>query len=83
MLTHRFDFYIENEFQRIFQSVDDRTAEERGLVPLKKSKWTIAKSRYDTTDCYIYPCSAAYNDIPLQYDEAIYKLVQIQVTVSK
>ncbi|VDN27006.1 unnamed protein product, partial [Cylicostephanus goldi] len=55
------------------QSVDDRTAEERGLVPLKNSKWRIAKSRYDSTDCYIYPCSVAYNDIPLQYDEAIYQ----------
>ncbi|KIH43841.1 glutamate-cysteine ligase, catalytic subunit, partial [Ancylostoma duodenale] len=64
---------VDSRWDIISASVDDRTAEERGLVPLKKSKWTIAKSRYDTTDCYIYPCSVAYNDIPLQYDEAIYK----------
>ncbi|KJH53403.1 glutamate-cysteine ligase, catalytic subunit [Dictyocaulus viviparus] len=57
----------------ISASVDDRTAEERGLIPLNKSKWTIAKSRYDSTDCYIYPCSVAYNDIPLQYDEQIFE----------
>ncbi|EYC05040.1 hypothetical protein Y032_0084g1747 [Ancylostoma ceylanicum] len=64
---------VDSRWDIISASVDDRTAEERGLVPLKNSKWTIAKSRYDTTDCYIYPCSVAYNDIPLQYDEAIYK----------
>ncbi|CAD6192130.1 unnamed protein product [Caenorhabditis auriculariae] len=29
--------------------------------------------RYDSTDCYIYPCSVGYNDIPLQYDEGLYK----------
>lgn len=40
-----------------FKSVDDRTAEERGLVPLKNNKFVLEKSRYDTTDCYIYPCS--------------------------
>ncbi|PAV67901.1 hypothetical protein WR25_24148 isoform B [Diploscapter pachys] len=57
----------------ISASVDDRTPEERGLEPLKNSKWRIEKSRYDSTDCYIYPCSEGYNDIPLQYDEAILK----------
>uniref|UniRef100_F1KXP2 Glutamate--cysteine ligase n=1 Tax=Ascaris suum TaxID=6253 RepID=F1KXP2_ASCSU len=56
----------------ISASVDDRTAEERGLTPLKNNKFVLNKSRYDTTDCYIYPCSAGYNDIPLQYDEKIY-----------
>ncbi|VDP01463.1 unnamed protein product [Heligmosomoides polygyrus] len=64
---------VDSRWDIISASVDDRTAEERGLVPLKNSKWTIAKSRYDTTDCYIYPCSVAYNDIPLQYDAKIYK----------
>lgn len=59
-------------FSLSFQSVDDRTAEERGLEPLKNNKFVIKKSRYDSTDCYIYPCSAPYNDIPLEYDEAIY-----------
>uniref|UniRef100_A0A7I5ECK0 Glutamate--cysteine ligase n=1 Tax=Haemonchus contortus TaxID=6289 RepID=A0A7I5ECK0_HAECO len=64
---------VDSRWDIISASVDDRTAEERGLVPLKHSKWNIAKSRYDTTDCYIYPCSVPYNDIPLQYDEAIYQ----------
>ncbi|PIO74218.1 glutamate-cysteine ligase, catalytic subunit [Teladorsagia circumcincta] len=57
---------VDSRWDIISASVDDRTAEERGLVPLKHSKWNIAKSRYDTTDCYIYPCSVPYNDIPLQ-----------------
>jgi len=57
------------------QSVDDRTAEERGLVPLNKNKFRIDKSRYDTTDCYIYPCSVGYNDVPLQYDNKIYDML--------
>lgn len=55
------------------QSVDDRTAAERGLQPLDGgvSRFHLKKSRYDTTDCYIYPCSAAYNDVPLEYDEKL------------
>ncbi|VDK45789.1 unnamed protein product [Gongylonema pulchrum] len=56
-----------------YWSVDDRTAEERGLVPLKNDKFVLEKSRYDTTDCYISPCATEYNDIPLQYDEKIYQ----------
>ncbi|VDD93461.1 unnamed protein product [Enterobius vermicularis] len=57
----------------ISASVDDRTAEERGLVPLKNNKFVIEKSRYDSTDCYIFPHSSLYNDIPLQYDANHYK----------
>ncbi|CAJ0960141.1 unnamed protein product, partial [Mesorhabditis belari] len=64
---------VDSRWDIISASVDDRTAEERGLIPLENSKWRIEKSRYDTTDCYIYACSAAYNDIPLQYDEEIYQ----------
>ncbi|CAD6192123.1 unnamed protein product [Caenorhabditis auriculariae] len=64
---------VDSRWDIISASVDDRTPEERGLVPLKNSKWTISKSRYDSTDCYIYPCSVGYNDIPLQYDEGLYK----------
>ena len=52
--------------------MDDRTVEERGLAPLKHQKFVINKSRYDSTDCYIYPCSAGYNDIELQYEKKIY-----------
>lgn len=64
---------VDSRWDVISASVDDRTAEERGLVPLKNNKFVISKSRYDTTDCYIYACSAGYNDIPLQYEEKIYK----------
>jgi glutamate--cysteine ligase catalytic subunit len=51
--------------------VDDRTKEELGEEPLSTSKFRINKSRYDSTDCYIYPCSAPYNDIPLEHDPEI------------
>jgi len=53
--------------------VDDRTSEERGLKPLKDNKFVIKKSRYDTTDCYLYDCSAPYNDVTLQYDAQHYE----------
>uniref|UniRef100_A0A1I8A3E1 Glutamate--cysteine ligase n=1 Tax=Steinernema glaseri TaxID=37863 RepID=A0A1I8A3E1_9BILA len=64
---------VDSRWDIISASVDDRTVEERGLVPLKNSKFVLDKSRYDTTDCYIYPCSVGYNDIPLEYDESIYQ----------
>jgi glutamate--cysteine ligase catalytic subunit len=53
--------------------VDDRTKEELGQEPLKDNKFVIKKSRYDSTDCYIYPCSAPYNDVELEHDPAILK----------
>lgn len=40
---------------------------------MKNNKFVINKSRYDSTDCYIYPCSAPYNDIPLEHDPKILK----------
>ncbi|KAG0334938.1 hypothetical protein BG000_007925 [Podila horticola] len=60
----------------IAQSVDDRTEEERGLKPLKNSKFRINKSRYDSIDSYISndPNNRPeYNDIPLVYDKDVYK----------
>jgi glutamate--cysteine ligase catalytic subunit len=64
---------VDSRWDIISASVDDRTVEERGLAPLKNNKFVIKKSRYDTTDCYIYECSAPYNDIELEYDEKILK----------
>uniref|UniRef100_A0A914V6Y5 Glutamate--cysteine ligase n=1 Tax=Plectus sambesii TaxID=2011161 RepID=A0A914V6Y5_9BILA len=64
---------VDSRWDIISASVDDRTKEERGLEPLSKQKFQIEKSRYDTTDCYIYPCSAGYNDVKLQYDDKIYQ----------
>ncbi|ORY03394.1 GCS-domain-containing protein [Basidiobolus meristosporus CBS 931.73] len=58
----------------IAQSVDDRTREERGLEPLKNSKFAIPKSRYDSIDSYLSTDSMykpEYNDIPLVLDEQI------------
>jgi len=60
----------------IAASVDDRTPEERGLDPLKKNKFVIPKSRYDSIDSYLSKCaqkSPEFNDIKVIYDEAIYK----------
>ncbi|KAL0281438.1 UNVERIFIED_CONTAM: hypothetical protein PYX00_002425 [Menopon gallinae] len=54
-------------------SVDCRTREERGLEKLRKNKFVIPKSRYDSIDSYISECGKEYNDVPLVYDEAIYK----------
>lgn len=54
-------------------SVDCRTAEERGLQPLKNNKFVISKSRYDSIDSYLSPQGEKYNDIQLIYDEAIYQ----------
>ena len=55
----------------ISDSLDDRTAEERGIVPLKKDRLRIHKSRYDSVDSYLSPEGRKYNDIPLVYDKEI------------
>lgn len=39
----------------ISASVDCRTAEERGEVPLKENQFRINKSRYDSIDSYLSP----------------------------
>ncbi|KAJ3194100.1 hypothetical protein HK101_003488 [Irineochytrium annulatum] len=78
----------------IAASVDDRTKEERGELPLKNDKFRIPKSRYESISTYLSPgpnysggCSGdpadlevpanffkpEYNDIPLVYDQSIYK----------
>ncbi|KAI6141722.1 glutamate-cysteine ligase-domain-containing protein [Pisolithus tinctorius] len=54
--------------------VDDRTREERGLEPLKNSRYIIPKSRYDNVSLYIsseWANKPAYNDTVVPYDEAI------------
>ncbi|XP_034118457.1 glutamate--cysteine ligase [Drosophila albomicans] len=56
----------------ISSSVDCRTPEERGLEPLKDSKFRIAKSRYDSIDSYLSPEGAKYNDVKLTYDDDVY-----------
>ncbi|XP_029040518.1 glutamate--cysteine ligase catalytic subunit isoform X2 [Osmia bicornis bicornis] len=54
-------------------SVDCRTQEERGLKPLKENKFRISKSRYDSIDSYLSEQGEKYNDVPLTYDDEIYK----------
>ncbi|XP_012264926.1 glutamate--cysteine ligase catalytic subunit [Athalia rosae] len=54
-------------------SVDCRTEEERGLKPLKENKFRISKSRYDSIDSYLSEQGGKYNDVPLTYDEEIFK----------
>ncbi|XP_064652181.1 glutamate--cysteine ligase catalytic subunit-like [Lineus longissimus] len=62
---------IECRWNIIAASVDDRTEEERGLKPLKNDKYVIPKSRYDSIDTYLCPCSDKYNDIQLVKDEEV------------
>ncbi|XP_036143230.1 glutamate--cysteine ligase isoform X4 [Monomorium pharaonis] len=57
----------------ISSSVDCRTKEERGLKPLKENKFRISKSRYDSIDSYLSEQGEKYNDVPLTYDDEIYK----------
>lgn len=57
----------------IAASVDDRTAEEQGLAPLKPNQFRIHKSRFDSIDSYLSSCGEKYNDVKLVYDDAIYK----------
>lgn len=53
-------------------SVDCRTAEERGEVPLLHNKFHIPKSRYDSIDSYISPSGEKFNDVPLVYEKEVY-----------
>jgi len=43
-------------------SVDDRNEEERGLKPLKNSRFKINKSRYDSIDSYLSPGPQYFRD---------------------
>jgi len=57
----------------ISASADDRTAEEKGEVPLKTDRFMINKSRYDSIDSYLSTGGSKYNDIPLVYDQEIFQ----------
>ncbi|KAF5269270.1 hypothetical protein FQR65_LT02571 [Abscondita terminalis] len=56
----------------ISAAVDCRTEEERGIVPLKESKFVINKSRYGSVDSYLSEQGEKYNDIPILYDPKLY-----------
>lgn len=54
----------------ISSSVDDRTDAEKGLPDdSSPPPRQISKSRYDSIDSYLSPCSARGSDIPLEFDE--------------
>lgn len=56
----------------ISASVDCRTKEEKGELPLKNDRFRIYKSRYDSIDSYLSPAGEKYNDVPLVLDEKLY-----------
>eukprot|EP01132_Coremiostelium_polycephalum_P000964 gene964-1227_t len=69
---------IDARWTVISQSVDDRTPEELGQIPLKNNKYVINKSRYDSIDTFISRGSSyrsEYNDLDLVYDQDIYKIL--------
>jgi len=55
------------------QSMDDRTPEERGEVPLKNDKFRLRRGRHGPTDCYLQASSQMYNDLEVQYEEKLYQ----------
>lgn len=62
----------DNSYYFIGNGSDERSAEERGLKPLKNDKYRLEKFRWDSIDCYLTPEAEVYNDIHLDYDEKLY-----------
>ncbi|KII91484.1 hypothetical protein PLICRDRAFT_509474 [Plicaturopsis crispa FD-325 SS-3] len=66
---------VDARWSAVAACLDDRTEEERGLKPLKDSRFRIPKSRYDSVDSYLSldPMNRPeYNDNEMPYDEDIY-----------
>jgi glutamate--cysteine ligase catalytic subunit len=67
---------IDCRWRVISESLDDRTAEEKGHAPLVESgsgkSRRIFKSRYDSVDCYLSEEGAQFNDIEIVRDEEAY-----------
>ena len=57
----------------ISKACDERTPEERGVVPLKNNKFVLENARYDCLNCYLHETSGTYNDIKVQYETETYK----------
>ncbi|KAG5884145.1 hypothetical protein JTB14_021810 [Gonioctena quinquepunctata] len=64
---------IDTRWNIICHTSDCRTAEERGLVPLKKNKFVLRKGRYGSIDSYLSPQGEKFNDIPMTYYEEDYQ----------
>ena len=65
---------IDCRWRIISESLDDRTAEEKGEKPLESSQYRIFKSRYDSVDCYLTEDGRNLNDIEIVKDEDSYKV---------
>lgn len=63
---------IDNSYHFLGDGSDDRTAEERGLKPLKNNKCRLTKKRWDSIDSYLTPEADIFNDIELHYDQHLY-----------
>ncbi|KAL3312506.1 hypothetical protein Ciccas_008903 [Cichlidogyrus casuarinus] len=57
---------------------DDRTAEERGLNPLKNDRYLIAKSRYDSISTYLTEKGLSYSDLSLPIDQEAYSRMRYE-----
>lgn len=66
---------VDCRWDLICASVDCRTKEERGEMPLKNDRFIIPKSRYSSVSSYLSVCAEKfeYNDVPLVYDPEVYK----------
>ncbi|XP_034939693.1 glutamate--cysteine ligase catalytic subunit [Chelonus insularis] len=64
---------IDGRWFVISNSVDCRTRGERGLEPLKENERKIRTSRYGAVESYLSEQGAKYNDVPLLYDEEVFK----------
>ncbi|XP_018018682.1 glutamate--cysteine ligase catalytic subunit-like [Hyalella azteca] len=63
---------IDCRWDVISASVDCRTREESGEVPLSTDRFVIPKSRYSSVSCYLSACGTKYNDLPLVQDPDVY-----------
>ena len=64
---------VDSRWDVISASADDRTAEERGIAPLKNSKFVLDTARYACLSCYIHETSQPYNDVEVVYEDKIYQ----------
>ena len=56
---------VDTRWSVISASVDCRTEEEKGSVPLKNDKYVIPKSRYASVSSYLMDENQKYNDMKL------------------
>ncbi|KAK0086916.1 hypothetical protein PV325_002163 [Microctonus aethiopoides] len=67
---------VDSRILSCIDSVDDRTPGERGLEPLEDNEMLIRTSRNGSTEWYLSEEGDRYNDVDLEYDEKLYKLLR-------